>query len=166
MIARYRLLAERLRVELRALETTVTRAEQARTRSAQQPADVEFFVAAAALNLHGFYSGLEHLLELIAAEVDNSRPSGANWHRDLLMQMSLTVTGLRPAVLASQTLTALADYREFRHVVRNVYTFDLRADRVLELAGSLRATFILLQQDLLAFAEFLDGLSLADRDAG
>jgi len=41
-----------------------------------------------ALNLHGFYAGLERLFELIAAIVDGTVPQGANWHQILLEQMA------------------------------------------------------------------------------
>jgi len=72
MIVRYRLLAGRLRAELRTLEQIVARAEGALSRATQQVQNRDYFLAAAALDLHGFYSGLERLFELIAAEVDES----------------------------------------------------------------------------------------------
>jgi len=37
-----------------------------------------------ALNLHSFYSGIERIFELIAANVDDIRPVGENWHQTLL----------------------------------------------------------------------------------
>lgn len=164
MIPRYRLLAERLRVELTTLEQVVQRAENALSRATQQVRDQDYFLAAAALDLHGFYVGLERLFELIAVEVDNSRPSGPHWHRDLLLQMSLAVPDIRPAVLSTAAHAAAIEYLEFRHVVRNVYTFNLRPDRVTELVGGLRSAFGLTRQDLLAFAEFLTELSTADEE--
>ena len=80
MIARYRLLAERLRAELRSLEIIVERAEGAVSRAIHQPQDQEYFLAAAALDLHGFYAGLERLFELIADDIDGSKPGGSSWH--------------------------------------------------------------------------------------
>ena len=162
MIARYRLLAERLRAELQVLVRVVERAEGAQSQATRQPQDQDYFLAAAALDLHGFYVGLERLFELIAEEVDGDRPRGPSWHRDLMVQMSLAVSGLRPAVLSAETRSALNDYLEFRHVVRNVYTFNLRPDRVTELVRGLRPTFDLARRDLLAFAKFLEELSTAD----
>jgi len=162
VIARYRLLAERLRAELHDLEQVIERAGSALSRAVRQPQDQDYFLAAAALDLHGFYVGLERLFELIADEVDGARPNSPSWHRDLLAQMSLAVSGVRPAVLSAETRSALADYLEFRHVVRNVYAFNLRPDRVTELVRGLRPTFDLARRDLLAFAEFLEGLSTAD----
>ncbi len=166
MIPRYRLLEERLRTELLALEQVIRRAEGALSRATQQPQDRDYFLAAAALDLHGFYVGLERLFELIAGEVDEGRLAGPRWHRDLLAQMSLAVTGVRPVVLSPEARSSLTDYLEFRHVVRNVYTFSLRPDRVAELVRGLRPAFDLVQRDLLAFAEFLQELSTADEEGG
>jgi hypothetical protein len=152
------LLAERIRGELEALEHLVTRAEGAIRRASETPQDDEYFVAAAALDMHGFYVGFERLFELIAGEIDASRPSGRHWHRDLLKQMSLNVPGTRPAVLSQATTSALTEFLEFRHIVRNVYTFNLRPDRIASLVSDLRPVFKQAQGDLLAFCDFLGKL--------
>lgn len=62
-----------------------------------------------ALNLHGFYSGLERIFEKIAASVDGSIPEGANWHRELLHQLSMEIDGIRPAVISSDLKEKLED---------------------------------------------------------
>ena len=162
MIPRYRLLAERLRADLNRLEHVVLRAEGALERAARQPADQDYFLAAAALDMHGFYSGIERLFELIAQEIDEILPKGSRWHRDLLAQMSLSVTDLRPAVLRPETHAALLTYLEFRHIVRNVYTFNLQPERVAELVRGLRPTFTQVKHDLGTFAAFLTELSEAE----
>lgn len=159
MIARYRLLAARLRVELQALRRIVARAEGAMALARQRPAEQDYFLGSAALDLHAFYTGVERMLELIASDLDESRPSTPHWHRDLLAQMSLALADVRPAALRPETLAALGDYLEFRHVVRNVYTFNLRPDRVAELVSGLRPTCQLVEDDLLALASLLDDLA-------
>ncbi len=141
----------------------VTRAESALSHASQQPENEEHFLAAAALDLHGFYTGVERLLELIARDVDQSVPSGPTWHRDLLAQLALPISPLRPAVLSPETHGRLSDYLAFRHIIRNVYTFDLKLDRVAELTRGLRRAFEMVSHDLLAFAAFLDGLATADQ---
>jgi hypothetical protein len=163
MITRYRLLAERLRAELGVLEQLVDRAEGATQRAAEAPQDAQYFAAAAAFDLHSFYSGVERLLELVATEIDGGQPTGRHWHRDLLAQMALDVSGVRPPVLAAETTAALVEYLNFRHVVRNVYAVQLRSARVIELVNGLRPAFDLARRDLLAFAVFLDGLATADQ---
>lgn len=164
MIARYLVLRERVRTELEKIEQIVDHAEGAVSRAEQQPKDEDYFMAAAALDLHSFYAGVERLLALIATEIDGGLPKSPRWHRDLLEQMTLEIRGVRPAALQPETQTALLDYLEFRHVVRNVYTFDLRPGRLQDLVTGVRAAFDLAHRDLLAFAEFLD--SLADADKG
>lgn len=164
MIARYRVLAERIRNEIGQLEQVVARAEGALERATLHPQDQDYYLAAAALDLHGFYAGIERLLELIATEVDGGLPTGRQWHRDLLAQMALALPDLRPAVLSSESVTALAEYLAFHHVVRNVYTFNLRPERVIELVQGLRPAFELARRELLAFTAFLDGLVTADEE--
>jgi hypothetical protein len=69
---------------------------------------------------------------------------------------------IRPVVLSSEANSALVMYLEFRHVVRNVYAFDLRPERIVELVRGLRPAFELARRDLLVFAGFLTELSTAD----
>lgn len=163
MIVRYQVLVETVRAALKKLEQVVERTEGALPRAEEQEEDRDYFFSAAALDLHGFYVGVERLFQRIATEVDGTVPSGARWHRDLLDQMTLKVTGVRPAVILPETYNALTTYLEFRHVVQRVYTFELRSERVIELVRGLHSTFNLVQRDLLAFTEFLE--SLVDADA-
>ena len=98
---------------------------------------------------------------MIASDIDESRPATRQWHRDLLSQTTLQVAGLRPAVISHESRAALVVYLEFRHLMRNIYSFDLRLDRIAELVRALRPTFLLARRDLLDFAAFLDDLSTA-----
>jgi hypothetical protein len=47
-------------------------------------------ITATASVLHSFYNGLENIFLTIAKGLDESVPSGAKWHRELLMQMADT----------------------------------------------------------------------------
>jgi hypothetical protein len=79
MIPRYRLLAARIRTELRSLERSVDQAEGALARAEQRPADQSYFAAAVAFELHSFYAGLERLFEVIGNDVEMRREcKGAN----------------------------------------------------------------------------------------
>ena len=119
----------------------------------------DLLLDSAALNLHDFYTGLERIFAQIAAVVDNNMPSGRDWHRDLLNQMGSALSELRPRVLSAATIQALDEYRRFRHVVRNVYAFEFDATRVEPLINNLHSSFIEVQNELLAFAEFLEQLA-------
>ncbi|MBI5034463.1 MAG: hypothetical protein HZB51_28405 [Chloroflexi bacterium] len=121
-----------------------------------------FFFDSAALNLHRFYNGVEQLLERIAKELDDTVPTGSAWHRQLLEQMKLEIPSVRPAVIRSATRTALDKYLGFRHVVRNLYTWDFDVPQVMRLIDQLPQTLANLEQDLKRFCNFLDAAGHAD----
>jgi hypothetical protein len=156
VIERYAVLASRIRQDLAEIERVVDRAEQALAAAGEGGPHQGLFLDSAALSLHGCYSGVERLLEQIASTVDRSVPSTHDWHRELLRQMTVAVPGLRPHVLSQGTVTALDRYRRFRHVVRNVYGFDLDPEPVQQLATNLRAVFDQVSAELQAFADYLD----------
>lgn len=112
----------------------------------------------AALNLHAFYAAVERIFEDIAREIDGAVPSGGDWHRTILLQMSAPLTDVRPAVIGEETYRCLDEYRGFRHVVRNVYTFNLRPDRIEALVKELPSCYALLTRDVEIFAHFLDAI--------
>ncbi len=125
MTGRYLVVAGRIRQELGATEQVIDRVERAMAAAAQEGPDKDLLLDSVALNLHDFYTGLERVFEQVAVAVDRSAPSSSEWHRELLRQMAVDVPGLRPAVLSPGTLRALDEYLRFRHVVRNVYAFEL-----------------------------------------
>lgn len=148
------ILAARIRSELRELSELVDRAEQGWERAKRTNDD--FYLDGVALNIHGFYSGLEMIFEKIASSIDGSTPSSATWHRDLLDQMSLEVFGVRPAVISTRLKDVLEEYRGFRHVVRNVYTHHLSAEKIKSLIEKLRITYSDVEKELNEFASFLE----------
>lgn len=90
-----------------------------------------------AVNLHGYYTGLETLLERIARRLDDDVPSGPTWHVELLEQMQIEVPGLRPAAIPAACLADLHALRKFRHFFRNAYAVELDPGRVREQAERL-----------------------------
>lgn len=150
----YPALAARINQELADLRRSVERATLLMAKATNQ-GDADY-LDGVALNLHAFYTGVEHIFEAIAREVDNSVPSGPEWHRDLLLQMSGGITDVRPPVLGDETRACLDAYRGFRHVVRNVYTYNLDASRVRELAVELPDCCARVAADLAMFTGLLD----------
>jgi len=122
------ILAARISSELKELSEVVGRAEQGWKRAKKTNDD--FYLDSVALNIHGFYSGLELIFEKIASAVDGNTPTGTTWHRDLLDQMYAEIPGVRPAVISVGLKDALDEYRGFRHVVRNVYTHHLSGEKI------------------------------------
>ena len=166
MIPGYQVLAARIRDELEDLDRSVQRAERAWQAAQRAGADQDMFVDSAALNLHGFYAGVERLFEAAALQLDGSMPKGEAWHRDLLDQMTLDLPGFRPPVISPVMMQALDEYRRFRHVVRNVYAESLDPRRVGALAERLVPMRMQLRNELSAFADFLEGVSRADDTPG
>jgi len=149
-------LAGRLRQVFLDVERVVRRAEQLLAKTRQTGDDG--YLDGAALNLHSFYAGLEAGLEDIARTMDGALPSGPNWHQELLQQMAAELPNLRPAVIRRSTRDCLEEYRAFRHLVRNVYTFNLRPERLAELADGANQCFEAVREDLESFTAFLHAL--------
>jgi hypothetical protein len=147
-------LAGRMRAEMMDLERVVARATRMFAK-ARERGDEDYFDGVA-LNLHGFYAGAEHIFREIARDVDGAVPAGPEWHRELLVQMAAELPSLRPPVITRATRDCLEEYRNFRHVVRNVYTFNLRPSRLSELVEGLGACYDALARDIAGFAEFLE----------
>jgi hypothetical protein len=150
----YIAVAARIRAEFEELARVVERTETIWAK-ADLSAD-DYAVDATALNLHAFYAGLERVFELIALRIDQTVPAGPRWHQELLLQMSAEMPDVRPAVLARNLVERLDRYRGFRHVVRNVYTYQLDPDQVALLVGSLPGVLDELRGQILAFADQLE----------
>lgn len=106
----------------------VERTLQAWDKAVKQ--DDDFYLDSVALNLHAFYSGLERIFEKLASTIDGVVPSTANGHQELLTQMQTEIPSVRPAVISSPLKEALEEYRGFRHVVRNAYTYRLKPEKL------------------------------------
>jgi len=111
------------------------------------------------LNLHDFYAGLERIFRQVAATIDQSVPTGPEWHRELLRQMNIALPQMRPQVISEETIKTIDEYLRFRHVVQNVYSFEFEPERIQHLVQRLRPSFEQVRSELLAFADFLDSLA-------
>jgi len=145
----YAILFSQIEQESRDLEKLVEKNQVLLDKfRATQDAD---YIGTIALNIHSFYSGAERILKQIAQIIDGSVPDTPQWHRQLLRQMANPIREVRPAVLSPDTFERLNDYCSFRHVVRNLYTFNLNSERVAPLADALPICWDSLHQDLESF---------------
>lgn len=149
-----RQLSARIRSELKDVERVLHRVEEGWKRARRSSDD--YYLDGVALNLHGFYGGLERLFERIAVIVDDARPVGQNWHQVLLRQMGQEVAGVRPAVISESTRAKLDAYRSFRHVARNIYTFNVDPAKLEHLVVEAAICFAQARAELLAFADLLE----------
>ena len=109
------------------------------------------YLKATAFDLHSFYTGLERVFRLIAEILDGRLQGGDGWHKLLLTQMALEIQGIRPAVISETTLDLLDEYLRFRHLVRNVYSFNMLPEKVQSLIDKLPLALDQVTQDMSAF---------------
>lgn len=142
---RFRVLKARIGAEIRNLVKTEGRLKkysnllgEIRRTGSKNPlveeADVCILMGAV---LDDWYLAVENIFKIIAIEIDGGIPSGKSWHKDLLIQVSQEIPGIRPPVITQTTASKLDELRKFRHVFRNLYGFSLNTAKVEELAKKL-----------------------------
>jgi hypothetical protein len=161
VIPRYRLLQERISHEWAEARRAAEKSQQA-FEASRLETNPTFTLDSVALNLHGFYNGVERAFEAIGRELDGSVPSGQHWHRDLLEQMAYNLRDVRPAVIRLETRDALEPYLRFRHLIRNLYTWDLDPNLLAQRLAALQPTLDALDMDLETFKQFLETALTAD----
>ena len=152
----YNTLTSRVQQSLLDLEAVIDRTSLLMGKALKKNDDG--YLDGVALNLHGFYTGVEQIFEDIARTIDRSLPSGSGWHHNLLLQMSGELKSVRPPVISRETRYCLDEYRSFRHVVRNIYTFNLKSPRIQNLAEQLHDCYLKVKDDLDDFMLFLEKL--------
>jgi hypothetical protein len=111
----------------------------------------DFYLDSVALNLQGYYAAIENIFTNIAGNIDKKMPEGFGWHKALVEQMSAPVKSLRAVVISKKTTKFLDEYRAFRHVVRNVYAFNLNPAKIKPLVVNLTKLTKMIEKDLNAF---------------
>ncbi len=91
--------------------------------------------------------------------VNGGTPSrGEGWHRRLLERMAMN-TDTRPSVLRESTQQQLQEYLRFRHLVRNFYADELKAEPIQQLIVALETTWRDVAKDLDAFQCWLSAIN-------
>jgi uncharacterized protein YutE (UPF0331/DUF86 family) len=98
-------------------------------------------MSAVSSGIHNVYNGIEDILLSLARDVDDSVPSGASAHQDVLDQMAADVVGTRPALLDPELYESLTELKGFRHLARHKYGFDLKTDKVIDNLKLLQTAF-------------------------
>ncbi len=138
----------RLDAEMRRVEDEIER----------DPSHAPLFHESLALKLHNFYTGCERIFQLIASEINGGVPSSFDWHRRLLERMASEREG-RIAVISPETAALLAEFLAFRHIVRNLYGFELDPARVGALAARQPAVWRRAESEIRQFAAWLRELA-------
>ncbi|MBI3186098.1 MAG: hypothetical protein HYZ28_28510 [Myxococcales bacterium] len=113
------------------------------------------WVVVAAVDLHAWYGGLEAALERVARVIDQSLPAGERSHRELLLRMATDVPGVRPAVVADESVRELEELLKFRHFFRHAYRVQLDPSRVAEHTQRLLRLAPEVRRQLAVFDSFL-----------
>jgi hypothetical protein len=108
-----------------------------------------------ALKLHNFYTGCERIFQKIADDINGGVPASMDWHKRLLKSMSLEIEKIRPPVISKDTAKALEEYLAFRHVVRNIYGFEIDSERLARLIDKLFPIHKRLEREVEYFIVFL-----------
>ncbi|MCL0032930.1 hypothetical protein M1N06_04170 [Peptococcaceae bacterium] len=154
MNKKYLALIGRIEEELLELEQVVERVRAGWFKAKESGEDL--YLDSVALNLHAFYAGLERIFELIAVNVDQTKPEAKAWHQELLRQMSAEIKHVRPPVISRETRNKLDEYRGFRHVVRNVYIFNLSAAKMEPLVKNIKNVFEQVKKEIQEFNRFVE----------
>ena len=118
----------------------------------------EEIAESAALRLHNFYTGCERIFKLIVSEVNGGVPHELDWHKRMLTQVSLEIEDIRPAVISLKTRKDLEELLRFRHVVRNIYGFELKPERIETLIALTTSLFPRFTKEIENFMAFLIGI--------
>jgi hypothetical protein len=116
------------------------------------------YVESTALRLHNFYTACERIFEKIAGEINGGLPHTPDWHLRLLRMMTVEVPGVRPQVLSTELADRLTDYLRFRHVVRNIYGFELHEEKIEPLIQELPRVSRELQDQMKELLSYLEEL--------
>lgn len=93
-------------------------------------ADKSYILRAKASIFHDFYTAVERTMRLIAEELNGGVPKGEQWHKQLLVDMTLDLEDLRPPVFSKELFERVLPFLRFRHLFRTMYGYELKADRI------------------------------------
>lgn len=83
--------------------------------------------------LEDFYMAVEKIFKIVARDIDHNLPDNGAWHKKLLRQMSIKISDTRPALIDKKLFHKFEEYLKFRHLIHNIYGFQLQLERFLPL---------------------------------
>jgi phenylalanyl-tRNA synthetase alpha subunit len=121
--------------------------------------DKDIYEESEALKLHNFYTACEHIFGEIITTLNAEIPQNAEWHKRLLRLMTLKIPKVRPAVISTELYSKLEEYLRFRHVIRNIYAFELDSSKLQALIDSFEDVYNHFVKDIHSFIDFLRSLA-------
>ena len=93
----------------------------------------------------------EKIFKIIVKDIDMELPEGDEWHKKILRQVSIALPGICPPVIEKDLFHRLQEYLKFRHLVRNIYGFQLKYERYEYLAEDFPAVAKELNKQISSF---------------
>lgn len=152
-------LISEIRDELELLERVAADIGNARREMKGHPELSAVYEESLALKLHNFYTGCERIFHTIADDMNGGAPSSFEWHKRLLKSMSLAIEGKRPPVISKAVEKELEEFLAFRHVIRNIYGFEIDSERLHGLLEKVRRVFGNFKKDIVKFLGFLRNMA-------
>lgn len=136
-----------IETELGHLDRLAADIQDVQREIAMDPEHRRLFYENLALKLHNFYTGCERIFNVVTSELNGGPPTGYDWHQRLLDRMAAD-WGERPAIITAATATDLREFLSFRHVVRNVYGYELDPERIERLLEKYPQTWTAFRSDV------------------
>lgn len=152
-------LISEIKDELNSIKILVKDIKDTSSKTPKSPKIKRIYEESLALKLHNFYTGCERIFRKIADDINGGVPRSTDWHKRLLKSMSLEIEKIRPPVISKDTEKSLNEYLAFRHVVRNIYGFEIESERLNRLIERLDKTVERFEKEINAFLDFLRKLS-------
>ena len=118
------ILHQELLSDARVLQDTATAARERITQTFSGSSE------ACGYQLNRFYNILERGFERICESFENHFEKHGDYHEKLILRMTLSLPGIRPAFLTAQSVESLRELKGFRHVFRHAYDLILMSDRL------------------------------------
>ncbi len=135
---RFAILTAETQAQLREIDEVYAKLDE-RKQGKGQPA-----VESMGFQLHNLYCAFEDLFKIIAEGFENHIQDKTKYHSELLKRMTISIEGVRPAVLSRNSFVYLDNLRSFRHFFRHAYSYELderKVRLVLDDAYNLRRIF-------------------------
>lgn len=148
-------LISELKDELDLLNRLVADIREVNNGKPASPKKKKVYEESLALKVHNFYTGCERIFQKIADDINGGVPTSRDWHKRLLRSMSLEIENIRPPVISKTTARSLENYLAFRHLVRNIYGFEIDSERLQALIEKIYGVHGKFRNEVEKFIAFL-----------
>lgn len=83
-----------------------------------------------AYQLHNLYCAFEDLFKIIADFFENNVEDKGKYHTELLKRMTMSIEGIRPALIGVEAYKFLDNLKAFRHFFRHAYGYEIELKKV------------------------------------